>query len=345
MTRKMVIKNAVVILSGIISYACTTSSTAKTKEQTQKSFEYIMKDQNHYNSVLMKYSNFKKTSQDNVKLQIDFSNKNFSTLKNKYELDKIAGNSDDLSKALKILFWLCEHTYHNGAYTNHVPPNALDLLEFSFDKGENGGINCKNLAYILTECLLSIGLPARTVFIYPFSYEDLDNHVVTHVYIKSIDKWIMLDPTWCGYFSDEDGNILNLIEMRNMFANNSDIYINDAFSYNGKKLAENTEQVQWYKRYMAKNTFYFNISEISTYGQDNTGRDLYVCPLNFDVVENTKRNLEYRLEWIRAEEHHYDEPAMKETIKELKEYFTKAIEELSNLPPLYLSPEKLLASP
>jgi len=338
---KTVIKNALVILSGFISYACTTSSIVKTEERTQKSFEYIMEDQNHYNTLLIKHSDFKKTSQGNVKLQFDFSNKNFFALKNKYELDKISGNSDDLSKALNILFWLCEHTYHNGAYTNHVPPNALDLLEFSFDKGESGGINCKNLAYILTECLLSIGLPARTVFIYPFSYEDLDNHVVTHVYIKSIAKWIMLDPTWCGYFSDEDGNILNLIEIQNTFANNHDIYINDAFSHNGKKLAKNTEQVQWYKRYMAKNMFYFKINEIGTFEQDNIGRDLHVCPENFNVVENTKRNLEYRLEWIRAEEHHYDEPAM----KELKEYFTKAIEELRNLTPLYLSPEKFLASP
>jgi hypothetical protein len=110
-------------------------------------------------------------------------------LKTTYGLDAIAETGDDLSKSPNILFWLCEHTYHFGSYDNHVPMNSLDLLEYAYDQGAERGLNCLNLSY-LTECLLSIGVPARTVGIMPFSPYDADNHVVTHVYIASLENFL-----------------------------------------------------------------------------------------------------------------------------------------------------------
>lgn len=320
---------AALILSGIVFSACSTSNTAKTSV-------YTMEEQVHYNTLLKKYNNFRETSDNSIKLQFDFSNENFSALKSKYELNKAAGNVNDLSRALNILYWLCEHTYHKADYDNHVPMNSLDLLEYSFNKGDDGGLNCLNLSFILTECLLSIGLPAHTVRILPFSYKDTDSHVVTHVYIKSIGKWIMLDPTWCSYFSDADGNILDLFEVRSIFADSKDVYLNDGFSYNGKNYINNMEQVQWYKQYMAKNLFYFNIREISTFGQDNAGMNLYIAPESFDPFEAAIKNFEYRIEVIKA----YDGKDVEESVKkEAIGYFTDRINTIKEGKPfIYVSP-------
>jgi hypothetical protein len=330
------------ILTAIVFYTCSTLNATKVSKQTHgNSYVYTMYKQIHYNMLLKKYNNFRGTSNNSTKLQFDFSNENFLILKNKYELDKVAGNGNDLSKALNILYWLCKHTYHKGNYDNHVSKNSLDLLEYSFDKEDDGGLNCLNLSFILTECLLSIGLPAHTVRILPFSYKDTDNHVVTHVYIKSMEKWIMLDPTWCSYFSDTDENILNIFEIRHIFADNKDVYLNDGFSYNGQNLIKNLQEVQWYKRYMAKNLFYFDVNEISTFGQDNVGKTLYLSPESFDPFEETIKNYEYRIEFTKTD-NRIDESEKTYYI----EYFIERINIIKKEKTfIYLSPGDFMAAP
>jgi hypothetical protein len=43
---------------------------------------------------------------------------------------------------------------------------------------------------------------ARMMYIMPFAPYDTDNHVITHVYIKELKKWIILDPTFASYIMD-----------------------------------------------------------------------------------------------------------------------------------------------
>lgn len=246
--------------------------------------------------LLEKHGDFKETTKGaDIKLQIDFGAENLSILKDKYELDKIAGTGDDLSQALNLLFWLHKYTYHNGIYDGRILWNSLDLLEYSFNQGSKHAINCRALSIILTECLLSIGLPARTVYIIPYSPQDLDNHVVTHVFIATLDKWIMLDPTWCSYFKDVDGNILDLFEIRTLLADGKEVLLNPEFGYNGSLYITNKRQVTRYKNYIAKDLFYFTTHENSTFGAANSGRTLIICPTDFNLFEWQIQNAEYRL--------------------------------------------------
>jgi hypothetical protein len=279
--------------------ACATNSVIQPEDQAVN-FEQEEQD---YHALLKMYSIFRGTTEnENIKLEFDFTDEKFFVLKSKYGLDTIAGIGDNLSKALNLLFWLCEHTDHFGSYDNHVPMNSLDLLEYAYDQGDERGLNCLNLSYILTECLLSIGLPARTVLIFPFSPRDSDNHVVTHVYIEDLDKWIMLDPTYNAYFKDADENILNLVELRGLLADGQDVFLNDEFSYNGTRLITDAEHVQYYKQYMAKDLFYFTIFEKSGFGRVNSGRNLVVNPEGFNLFEWTMDNVEYRIEFARTYE-------------------------------------------
>ena len=350
---------AILILS-VVFCVCVTSSGVMASEQEQKSgivymisllpTPYRMEEQNHYHSLLKQYRDFKKTSISDAKLKIGFTHEKLPVLKNQYELDKIAGNGDDLSKALNLLFWLCDHTYHKGDYDNHIPMNSLDLLEYSFDKGRANGVNCLNLSVILTECLLSIGLPAHTVGLMPFSHEDMDNHVVVHVHIASLGKWMMLDPSWCSYFSDEEGNILDIFEIRNRFADDEEVHLNEEFSYCGVKLISFPEMVRHYKQYMAKDLFYFTVTEISTFGRDANGGKFFVCPENFNHVEALIKKLEYNLNMAGTLEG-LDESFKSKAIESL----TKQLERLNNLIDSNdgtleetlpcLSPEDFLAAP
>ena len=176
------------------------------------------------------------------------------------------------------------------------------MLEYAYDTGAEQGLNCYNLSIILTECLLSIGVPARTVLIMPFSPYDRDNHVVTHAYIADLGKWIMLDPTWSAYVKDAAGNILDVVELRGSLADGRDVFLNDEFSYNGTKLITNDEQVQWYKRYLAKDLFYFTTYETSGFGREHYGRDLTISPVGFNPLEAMMYGLEYRIEFARTDE-------------------------------------------
>ncbi|MDR2177241.1 MAG: transglutaminase domain-containing protein [Treponema sp.] len=342
------------ILIIIVLNACVTSGVVQSEDQTDDYDDQDYEREQNYNilrGILKMNGNFRGTTENaDIKFQTDFGNENFSILRNKYGLDAIAGTGDALSKSLNILFWLCEHTDHFGNYDNHVPMNALDLLEYSYNKGTEQGLNCLNLCYVLTECLLSIGIPARTVGIMPFSPYDADNHVVTHVYIAGIDKWIMLDPTWCAYFKDADGNILDLLELRGLLADGGEVFLNDKFSYNGTNLITNDERIRYYKWYMTKNLFYFDTNEVSGFGRENRGRSLTICPAGFNLFEAWMDHLEYRIEFAQTYEG-IDEAfresyikSSREQLENMRKYAEEhgdAVEEEY----LYVSPEDFLAKP
>jgi hypothetical protein len=163
----------------------------------------------------------------------------------------------------------------------------------------------------------------------PFSPYDTDNHVVTHAYIADLDKWIMLDPTWCSYVKDAEGNILDVVELRSLLADGGDVFLNEEFSYNGDKLITNDERVRYYKRYLAKDLFYFTTYETSGFGKENYGRDLLICPAAYNLFEASMYTLEYRIDLIKTDKslsEGFDEAFVESFIKSS----TKRLEDMRN---------------
>jgi hypothetical protein len=338
----------------IILNACATAGAVPSADQTAD-YEQAIRNQKEYTynilrGILRMNHNFRGTTENaDIKLQFDFSNENLSVLRTRHGLDAIAGTGDDLSKSLNMLFWLCEHVYHKGDYDNHVPMNALDLLEYAYDKGTEQGINCLNLSFILTECLLSIGIPARTVMLMPLSPYDSDNHVVTHVYIAGLDKWIMLDPSYSAYFRDAEGNILDVFELRRFFAEGGEVFLNDEFSYNGA-IADSGSAWE-YKAYLTKNLFYFQTSETSGFGRENSGRTLNVCPAGFNLFESWMYRMEYNIEFVKTYEgfseefrQSYIESATAE-LENMRKFAGEQGVDAAKERNLYISPEDFLARP
>jgi hypothetical protein len=244
-----------------------------------------------YTSLIKMFNEFHESS-DGVNLTYDIFNFNLQKIREKYDLDDIAGKRDDFSKSVNLLFWLSKNCYHNGNFDFKREFNSINLLEYSFQKGKEYGINCKALSAILTDCLLSLGLIARTIFICPFSIYDEDNHVITHVYINELKKWIMLDPTFNCYVMDKDKNPLNIFEIRELLANQEYIIFNKEIKYNDEKKDDDSQD---YKEYLAKDIFYFQTFEKSCFYDETYNRILHVSPKAYDIKKREILNIEYRI--------------------------------------------------
>ena len=153
-----------------------------------------------YSGILFHNQDFETGNEEDVIYEFDCPE--FNELRTKYNLVKIAGNGSDFARAKRLLHYLAPRLTHSSWYDNHIECNALRLLEYSLSNPEQG-INCLNKSKILVECCMALGIYARRVSIMPFSPYDFDNHVVAEIYDRTLEKWIMLDPTTDGYFIDE----------------------------------------------------------------------------------------------------------------------------------------------
>ena len=261
------------------------------------------------------FNNQKFEAGNDAEIVYNFDCPEFVTLKEKYNFEKIAGKGSDFRKAKRLLHYLAPRLTHSSWYDNHVPCNALDLLEYSFENPEQG-INCLNKSKILEECCLALGIYARRVSIMPYSPYDFDNHVVTEIYDRQLKKWIMLDPTTDGFFVDWDGLPLSLLEMRDKFANAQFVtYVRSTDSLKDlKKLKEKYLQQNFY---ICKNLFFFYVDKDSAFGE--TGEILAFVPENYSVKEKLIANVKYRIENL-PEEYRSFIPKLEERLEKLKDY-------------------------
>jgi len=273
-------------LVGVLSqYGDTASATLiKTSDIAAREPSQI-KPQENLTNLLSENADFNRADCVSVDFQYIMENEKLDELRETYDLDAIAGEGDSQTKALNLLNWLGTHTSHNGYFDNHVAKNALALLEYTYDKDAQNGVNCYNLSIILTEACLSVGIQARSLWLYPENPNDMDKHVVTMAYIPESEKWIMLDPSFNSYLSDVDGNVLSPFEIRQKLADKEQMHLNQ----NAKI------DYMDYANYLAKDMFYFSSIQTTKFGVfDESAADnpmIYLGPANFDLNEWNITNL------------------------------------------------------
>ena len=245
---------------------------------------------NIYRGILFNNQEFE--SGNTQEFLYEFDCPEFEELRNKYDLLNIAGNGSDFNRAKRLLHDLAPRLTHSSWYDNHIECNALRLLEYSLDNPEQG-INCLNKSKILAECALAIGIYARRVRILPYSPYDFDNHVVTEIYDRELNKWIMLDVTTDGYFIDETKTPLSLLEIRNKFANAEFItFVHSTDTLNDLQKLRN--QYLDTNMYICKNLFYFQAEQYNTFGEKNIF--LQFVPPHFSIQKTLQANLKYRID-------------------------------------------------
>ncbi len=251
--------------------------------------EICQEELNIFKGILFNNSEFADGAKENLSYRFDCPQ--YEILRQEYEIRELAGNGTPFEKAVNLTRYFAPRLVHDGNFDNHVECNAVELLRYSLNK-PSCGINCFNKSKILQECCLALEIPVRRVWCMPYSPYDTDNHVVTEIYDDTMNKWIMLDVTSNGYFTDVAGVPLSVIEIRRKFALNETCDFIKTVSDRAEVFSDREEEAIYYERYFAKNSFWYAVEKNNTYGDE--GARLYFVPKGFSRYEWTKKNSEYK---------------------------------------------------
>ena len=221
--------------------------------------------------------------------------------KNKFNLDSVAGNGNEISKIKNLLRWVHNTVRHNGENWSNPPlKNGLDLIEIC--RKEKRPVNCRMLATILKDVYQAEGFKARLVTCMPKDTADQDCHVINVVWSKTLDKWLWMDPTYNGYVTDLKGNLLSIEEVRAKLYEGkiNDLTLNSDANWNN--------EVQWkgdyyFGFYMSKNLYWLQCTANSEWDieTDKPGKTqvtyINLYPQGYKLIKSKKRvefdNIQY----------------------------------------------------
>ena len=264
------------------------------KKESQQINEHLL---NIYCGILFQANEFQEGQ--NVSISYWFDCPEFSELKEKYPIEKIAGKGSDFQRALRLCRWLAPRLTHKSDYDNHVPCNSLALLDYCFQK-KDVGINCVNKAKILAECCLALGIYARRLWMYPTSPYDTDNHVVTEIFDRGMNKWIILDPTSGGYFTDGEGP-LSALEARALYAEHKRVsaVFNRQNSEKVDELLKKPDNLS-YNVYYTKNFYRLVVETTSEFGVKHRTTAGELLPKGYNGKQWLRQNGKYRVDIVKS---------------------------------------------
>ena len=172
--------------------------------------------------------------------------------RNFFDLDKVAGQGDELSKIKNLLYWVHDLVRHDGSSSwPNCRYNCIDLYKVC--QSEKRGLNCRFMAIMLCEALLAEGIPARYLTCQSKNYDtDSDCHVITVAWSRQLNKWVWVDPTFCAYVTDENGLWLHPGEVRERLRHGQPLVLNSDANWNHESLQTKEEYLE---QYMAKNLY------------------------------------------------------------------------------------------
>ena len=250
------------------------------------SCESINDDLQNYLNLLTTYSSYDYDEINDIEFTyMDSSDGDLRALREDYGLDSIAGDGDELSRIMNLMLWVNENLEHDGSSQNPYPPNAENIIETCWN--EDRGVNCRMLAIVLNDFYLSMGFKSRFVTCKPHERDFNDCHVINIVYSTQFDKWIMMDPSFAGYFEDENDTFLDLFEVREKLVNDDELVFSSHLNHNGGRYTEQT-----YRTYLAKNLFRFACPIESAFNyeaQPYSSREyIELIPLNYSSPEQNR---------------------------------------------------------
>jgi len=211
------------------------------------------------------------------------TDENLVKLRNEYNLDSVAGQGNEVSKIINLMYWVHDVVRHAGDSNNPESKNAIDLINTC--KAENRGVNCRMMATILNECYLAIGIKSRFVTCMPKETKFDDCHVINMVYSEQLQKWVWMDPSFCAYVMNEKGELLGLSEVRERLISGKTLILNPDANWN-KKISYIKEQ--YLDNYMAKNLYRMQCLQHSEYNAETFQEGMertYIELLPLDGIE------------------------------------------------------------
>lgn len=195
-----------------------------------------------------------------------------------FELDKVIGTGDELSKIRNLLTYIHNKIRHDGQHDNPEKLNSLFMAEACKDGSR--GLNCRGLAIVLNDCYQAMGFKSRVVTCMPKVYIS-DCHVINTVYSETLGKWVWVDPTQNSWVMDENGTMLGIGEVRERLRDGRTIVLNDEANWNNEV---KTTKEDYLENYMAKNLYYIVCGDKSYFGAEENAagkpRQVFIalCP-------------------------------------------------------------------
>jgi hypothetical protein len=248
----------IAVQSGYADYADTMTDSDLASLHDEPEFKaqlQIMREKGDYLYIL-KTSGAYSTRGDNLPrfTYQDASDPRLAAFKAKYKLDSVAGNGDEISRFKNLLAWAHDAVRHDGTSSNPAQRNGDSLITVC--KTQKRGVNCRMMATILRDAYQAEGYKARIVTCLPKDTLDNDCHVIDIVWSNTLDKWIWMDPTFDAYLRDENGNYLNIEEVRARMISGATVILNEEANWN-HQLKETKEL---YFAYMSKNLYWLECS-------------------------------------------------------------------------------------
>lgn len=177
----------------------------------------------------------------------------------RFNLDSIAGTGDDISRMKRLLYWVHDSIPHDGS--SAWPEGPLNLRNlYDICRRDDRGVNCRMLAFVLTEALLAEGIPARYVTCQSKAWDtDNDCHVICVAWSGSLNKWVWLDPTFAAFVTDENGLLLNPSEVRYRLQHDLPLVLNEDANWNHQ---DRLTKEEYLDEYMAKNLYIMSCNTI-----------------------------------------------------------------------------------
>ncbi len=179
-------------------------------------FLFLFSSQQRWIALLKQYPCSSAKSKGNVgELHFEYADSqdvNLQKLRTTYNLDDVAGSGPEIERLINLMKWVNRLTWHIPSPMSSGPYNALHMIEL-LNKRKRG-INCWMYAFILNEAYLSMSFSSRLVHLEPFVNPQKESHYVVSVYSHQLNKWLFMDPDFGGYFTDENGTVLSIPEIR-----------------------------------------------------------------------------------------------------------------------------------
>ena len=140
------------------------------------------------------------------------TDENLQKLRSTYDLDTVAGAGPETERQINLLRWVYQLTGHANEPEIPEERNALNLIPLARD--QHMLINCYLKTVILNEVYLAMGFESRQTHLWPAENEDEESHYITSVYSRTLGRWVLMDPDFGVYATDERGAILGVAEIR-----------------------------------------------------------------------------------------------------------------------------------
>ncbi|PEF55820.1 hypothetical protein CON32_23535 [Bacillus cereus] len=206
----------------------------------------------------------------------DFNHMKTSSIREYVNMEKWLDVSSDFNKMYSCLNWLNDVVKHKSYVTLPAKRDAISLLDFA--RNNNNQLNCRGLAILLSELCLSAGLYARYITCNMKDIKTEDCHVVVIAFSKELQKWVLLDPSYCLIIYDINRVPLSLSEFRSFIVQDREMIVDEQANYYNHRLDFNKYvQLMGIKLYRFSSPIHVTI-----------GGDEYYLENSVELVPNMK---------------------------------------------------------